>query len=141
MRKNLTICPTSINLGRERIKCPEGLFKPYLLGTDESGVHEKIYHSILKCDSNIHEIIYANIVLAGGSTLFPSFAGRLLKEVKSLAAPDTNVKVIAAPERIQISWIGGSVFGSLRQFSNQLCITKEDYDETGPTIVHSKCVW
>lgn len=130
----------SINLGSERIKCPEGLFKPYLLGTDESGVHEKIYHSILKCDRNIHEVIYANIVLAGGSTLFPNFAGRLLKEVKSLAAPDTNVKVIAAPERIQASWIGGSIVGSLRAFRPS-CITKEDYDETGPTIVHSKSVW
>lgn len=131
----------SINLGNERIKCPEGLFKPYLLGTDESGIHEKIYHSISKCDRNIHEIIYANIVLAGGSTMFPCFADRLLKEVKSLAAPDTNVKLIAPPKRIQTSWIGGSIFGSLPQFSSQLCVTKKDYDETGPTIVHSKCVW
>jgi actin-related protein len=35
-------------------------------------------------------------------------------------------------------WIGGSILGSLDTFKD-MWITKEDYEEAGARIVHSKC--
>ena len=35
-------------------------------------------------------------------------------------------------------WIGGSILASLSTFQ-QMWITKEEYDEAGPSIVHRKC--
>ena len=49
-----------------------------------------------------------------------------------------NANVIAAPERKNAVWIGGSVFGSMPQFQD-LLITKQEYQETGQWIVHTKC--
>eukprot|EP01120_Amphizonella_sp_Union-15-10_P010325 TRINITY_DN4115_c0_g1_i1.p1 TRINITY_DN4115_c0_g1~~TRINITY_DN4115_c0_g1_i1.p1 ORF type:complete len:689 (+),score=169.17 TRINITY_DN4115_c0_g1_i1:2-2068(+) len=49
-----------------------------------------------------------------------------------------RIKVIAPPERKYSVWIGGSIFGSLSTFQQQW-ISKEEYDEYGPAVVHSKC--
>ena len=37
------------------------------------------------------------------------------------------------------AWIGGSILASLSIF-NEFWITKKEYDENGPTIIHHKCV-
>ena len=42
------------------------------------------------------------------------------------------------PERKYSAWIGGSILASLETF-HKMWITKEEYDESGPSIVHKKC--
>ena len=39
-----------INLGVERFKCAELLFKPQLFGIESIGIHETIYNSLASCD-------------------------------------------------------------------------------------------
>ena len=63
---------------------------------------------------------------------------RIAKEVKYLASPEMKVRVIASPERKNLTWIGGSILSSLSTFET-MWITKEEYDEAGPGIVHRKC--
>lgn len=54
-------------------------------------------------------------------------------------APDALVlQIIAPPERKYSVWIGGSILASLSTFQ-QMWITKQEYDEAGPSIVHRKC--
>ena len=84
--------------------------------------------------------LFANIVLSGGSTMFPGIADRMQKEITALA-PDSMVrmiKMIAPPERKYSVWIGGSVLASLSTFQS-MWISKEEYDESGASIVHRKC--
>jgi actin-related protein len=45
---------------------------------------------------------------------------------------------VAPPERKYSVWIGGSILSSLSTFQ-QMWISKSEYDESGPTIVHRKC--
>jgi len=49
------------------------------------------------------------------------------------------VQVIAAPERAYSVWIGGSILGSLTTFRDGMLISKSDYEEFGPSVVHRKC--
>ena len=67
-----------------------------------------------------------------------------------------ELKVIASPDRAVMAWIGGSIFSSNSQSFEQF-ISKEgkkkkgifggvmlifcylEYDEVGPSIVHTKC--
>ena len=49
-----------------------------------------------------------------------------------------QVKVVAPPERKYSVWIGGSILASLSTFQ-QMWISKSEYDESGPSIVHRKC--
>ena len=65
-------------------------------------------------------------------------ADRLSKELVNLAPSSMRVKVIAPPERKYSVWIGGSILASLSTFQ-QMWISKQEYDECGPGIVHRKC--
>ncbi|KAK6126864.1 hypothetical protein DH2020_039387 [Rehmannia glutinosa] len=82
--------------------------------------------------------LYGNIVLSGGSTMFPGIADRMSKEITALAPSSMKIKVVAPPERKYSVWIGGSILASLSTFQ-QMWIAKAEYDESGPSIVHRKC--
>ncbi|CAB4037556.1 actin, cytoplasmic-like [Paramuricea clavata] len=127
-----------ITIGNERFICPEPLFQPFFLGLECYGIHETCHMSIMECDVDIRKDLYANIVLSGGSTMFPGFADRMQKEITALAPPTMKIKVIAPPERKYSAWIGGSILASLSTFQ-QMSISMQEYDETGTSIVHQKC--
>jgi len=128
----------TVNVGNQRFRCPEGLFDPMKLGKEFQGVHQLTFNSIMKCDVDVRKDLYNNIVLSGGTTMFPGIAERLNKEVVALAPSSMKIKVIAPPERKYSVWIGGSILSSLSTFQT-MWITKAEYEESGPVIVHRKC--
>jgi len=127
-----------ITIGNERFRCPEAMFQPSFLGMEAVGVHETTFVSIMKCDIDIRKDLLANIVLSGGTTMYAGIADRMQKEVTALAPSTIKVKIIAPPERKYSVWIGGSILSSLSTFQT-MWITKEEYEESGPGIVHRKC--
>jgi len=127
-----------ITVGNERFRCPEAIFQPSFLGMEICGVHEGCYNSIMKCDIDIRKDLYANTVLSGGTTMYPGIADRMQKEITALAPPTMKIKIIAPPERKYSVWIGGSILASLSTFQ-EMWISKQEYDESGPGIVHRKC--
>merc|ERR1712043_132183 len=127
-----------ITIGNERFRAAESLFQPAFLGMESAGIHETTYNSIMKCDIDIRKDLYANTVLSGGTTMYPGIADRMQKEMTSFAPSTMKIKIIAPPERKYSVWIGGSILSSLSPFA-QMWISKAEYDESGPSIVHRKC--
>uniref|UniRef100_A0A4W3GND5 Uncharacterized protein n=1 Tax=Callorhinchus milii TaxID=7868 RepID=A0A4W3GND5_CALMI len=76
-----------------------------------------------KCKEGIHSELLNNIVLSGGSSMFPGFAERIQKEIGKLAPNRSKLNVYASPQR---------------KFSS-LWVRKKDYEEEGSVIVHRKC--
>jgi len=128
----------TIVIGNERFRTPEALFKPSVLGMESAGIHETTYNSIMKCDVDIRKDLYGNIVLSGGTTMFEGIDKRMEKEITNLAPASMKIKIVAPPERKYSVWIGGSILSSLSTFQ-QMWISKQEYDESGPSIVHRKC--
>ena len=127
-----------ITIGAERFRCPEVLFQPSFIGLEQDGIHRLTFQSIMKCDVDIRKDLYNNIVMSGGTTMFNGVAERMQKEVKLLAPDSMTIKIIAPPERKYSVWIGGSILSSLSTFE-EMWISKNEYDEAGPSIVHRKC--
>ena len=127
-----------ITIGSERFRCPEVLFSPSAVGMEAAGIDETAFNSIMKCDVDIRKDLYGNVVLSGGTTMFPGIADRMNKEITARAPGSMKVKVVAPPERKYSVWIGGSILASLSTFQ-QMWIAKSEYDEAGPSIVHRKC--
>jgi actin beta/gamma 1 len=127
-----------ITVGNERFRCPEVLFQPSFIGREASGIHDCTFQTIMKCDVDIRKDLYANIVLSGGTTMYPGIGERMTKELNALAPSTMKIKVVAPPERKYSVWIGGSILASLSTFQS-MWISKEEYDESGPSIVHRKC--
>jgi len=127
-----------VTVGNERFRTPEAMFRPVFLGMEVVGIHEGCFNSIMKCDIDIRKDLYANTVLSGGSTMYPGIADRMQKEITAMAPSTMKIKIIAPPERKYSVWIGGSILASLSTFQ-EMWISKQEYDESGPGIVHRKC--
>lgn len=120
-----------IEVGEEAFSCPEYLFNPSGFeetDTNKLGLHQLIYKSIMKTNIDVRKDLYANIVLSGGSTLFPGFVDRMEKELRELAPPSVKIKIVAHPGRKYFTWIGGSVMASLTSFPSTL-ITKQSWED------------
>lgn len=127
-----------ITVGDQMWRCPEALFKPMALGLDMPGFHEITHNSIMKCDVDVRKQLYENIVMSGGTTMFNNIPERLTKEMTEKVPSTMKIKVMAPAERKFLVWIGGSILASLSTFQN-MWITKAEYQESGPEIVHRKC--
>jgi len=125
---------TEYTLAQERFMCPEALFQPGMLGLDNVGVPGMAYHAVQSCPIDLRKTLFSNIVLSGGSTLFPGFSNRLQKDILKLAAENKqnlgvgSVCISAPKNRKDLAWIGGSVLGSLPNFLDQ-CVTLQQYSE------------
>jgi actin beta/gamma 1 len=131
---------TVIKVKDQRFRAPEILFHPEQCGKEPGGVDQKCFDSINKSDFDVRKDLYLYIVLSGGTTMFSGLPERLSKEIKALAPESmkNNVKVIAVPERKYSVWIGGSILSSISTFGC-MWITREEYNESGPQVVHRKC--
>ncbi|GLC63628.1 hypothetical protein PLESTF_000057200 [Pleodorina starrii] len=130
---------STISVGEERFRCSEVLFDPTPLGLEQGGgVHSMLMDSVSCCDIDVRKDLLNNLVLSGGTTMVEGIAARLTKEITALAPPACTVRVVAPPERKYLVWIGGSVLASLASFASQW-VTRDEYDEYGPSIIHRKC--
>ncbi|KAF9530614.1 actin family [Crepidotus variabilis] len=124
-------------LGNERSAIPEALFQPHLIGVEGKGMHELVFDSVRRVDPDLRRDLYGNIILAGGSTMFPATAARIVNGIANLAPSSMKVKVVAPPERKHSCWIGGSILASMDTFRNIRC-SKQEYHEAGSQIIHRK---
>jgi actin len=128
-----------ITVGKERFRCPEALFDPQPLGKQLPGIHLATFNSVMKTDVDVRKDLYENIVLSGGTTMYPGINDRMAKELKALVPNSMQVTITAPPERKYSVWIGGSIWASLST-SEEMWITKEEYDVSGPSIIHIKAL-
>lgn len=128
---------STLEIGPARFRAPELLFKPDLMGEECFGIHQVLACSIQKSDMDLRRLLYSNIVLSGGSTLFKGFGARLVLELKRLVAKDTRLRIIAPHERIYSTWIGGSILASLDTFK-RMWISKREYESEGVRVLHRK---
>merc|ERR1719211_568920 len=124
-----------IVMGRETFMAPEIMFQPSLASKKSCGLSQLIYYSVLKCDEKIRPELLSNITLSGGNTKFPGFEKRLYQELSELFDDKTNIKVRSLPNRELLGWIGGARLSNLSSFQ-RFWLTKADYQENGPVIVH-----
>ncbi|NVM53012.1 MAG: actin family protein [Candidatus Helarchaeota archaeon] len=125
----------TLTVGVERFLAPEVFFNPGAVGKETSPMDEVIVEAVSKCDIDLRRDLYANIVLSGGSTMFPGLKERLTKEIAEMIPENVEVKIIAPPERMYSVWIGGSILSSLKTFQ-KMWVTRKEYKDIGPAVVH-----
>ncbi|XP_078061851.1 actin-1-like [Mustelus asterias] len=127
-----------ITIGNERFRCPESLFKPEMVGLTDPGLHALAMKSLEKCEADYQPELLNNIVLSGGSSMFPGFAERIQRDMGELVPNCAKLNVYASPQRKFSVWIGGSITACLNTFQS-MWVSRRDYDEKGPVIVHRRC--
>ncbi|RUS84846.1 hypothetical protein EGW08_007387, partial [Elysia chlorotica] len=142
--------PFSVDVGYERFLGPEIFFHPEFSNPDfESPISEVVDDVIQNCPIDVRRGLYKNIVLSGGSTLFRDFGRKIQRDVKRVVdgrlkaseelsggrikPKPIDVGVVSHPMQRYAVWFGGSLLASTPEFY-QVCHTKADYDEYGPSI-------
>lgn len=147
---SVTKKPFSVDVGYERFLGPEIFFHPEFANPDFTTPISEIVDDVVQgCPIDVRRGLYKNIVLSGGSTMFKDFGKRLQRDVKrtvdgrlklseklsggNLKPQPIDVKVITHHMQRYAVWFGGSMLASTPEFY-QVCHTKKDYDEYGPSI-------
>lgn len=127
-----------ITLGKERFCCPEPLFRPELLQHSCPGLHQLAGQSLHTLPEPLRRNMLGNIVLSGGSSMFPGFPERMCLELNALfQGAGVHIEVLANPKRGTAAWAGGSMAASLTSFRHAW-MTRDEYQEHGPQYVHTK---
>ncbi len=125
---------STIALSKERFMLPEVLFNPSIISLEHLSLSKAIMEVIDSCDVDIRSKLLNNIILSGGSSMFPNLKNRIYKELKLELARkkrrDQSIKIIAPRERKFSVWIGGSILAMLPETSEKW-ITWEMYKKDG----------
>lgn len=142
--------PFVVDVGYERFLGPEMFFNPEIFSSDFLTPLPKVVDETIQSSPiDTRRGLYKNIVLSGGSTMFRDFGKRLQRDVKrtvdyrikkseelsggKIKAVPLEVKVITHHMQRYAVWFGGSMLASTPEFYN-VCHTKAQYDELGPSI-------
>lgn len=128
-------CPTDcqkVRMSNERIQIPEMLFYPSDVGINQIGLSHAIYHSIESQPEEVRPHLYSNIILTGGSALFPGFRMRVYNDIRSLADVSYDVNVILPEQPALESWTGGQLLTRDRESFESMSATRKLYEESGP---------
>jgi len=142
--------PITIDVGYERFLGPEIFFHPEFANPEfQTSISETVDTVVQGTPIDVRRGLYKNIVLSGGSTMFKDFGRRLQRDVKRVVdrrikasealskdghkPKPIDVKVITHSMQRYAVWFGGSMLASTPEFY-QVCHTKAEYDERGPSI-------
>jgi len=142
--------PFSVDVGYERFLGPEIFFHPEFSNPDfTTSISDVVDDVIQNCPIDVRRGLYKNIVLSGGSTMFKDFGRKLQRDVKktvenrlkiseelsggTLKPKPIDVQVVSHNYQRYAVWFGGALLASTPEFY-QVCHTKADYDEHGPSI-------
>jgi actin-related protein 2 len=124
-----------IKLAQERFECAEAFFDPSVIGEHSAGISDFIFDVIQASDIDIRSELYKNIVVSGGSSLFPGFAARLQQNIESryrrdILKGDINrkmkfqINIEACPNRRWLVFEGASVLADLMKDKTEFWIQK-----------------
>ena len=101
----------------------------------DAPIQTLVHQALLAVDVDARKELSSNLVVVGGSSTFPGFDARLMKEMISVTPGTVRNKIISGTniERSNASWIGGSILSSLGSFQ-QLWLSKEEYEEYGVVL-------
>lgn len=131
---------TVVKAGAERFKCPEALFRSEEVGEESVSLHTVVMQTIAKCEIDHRKEFWQNVVLTGGNTLFDGLPQRLEHELTQLAPATVRPKVIAKPNRLNAVFHGGSICADYQKNQKKGWLSKEEYQEQGPQVVHKHVI-
>jgi actin-related protein 2 len=110
---------STIRVGRERFEAAECLFQPYLANVEDMGIAEMIHESVTSCDIHMFLPLVQNIILTGGTTMFPGLSSRIDRELRAIFTKEkyngdasrvgkTGLTVHDPPRRKHAVFIGAS---------------------------------
>ena len=140
-----------IKVGAERYEAPEVLFAPGLIDAGDAGLSKLVFDAIFFTDVELSHSFATNIVLSGGSSMFPGLSSRLERDIKKmyldrfLMGDESHLckfkcRVEDSPRRQHLAFLGGAVLAGIMKDKDSFWMNKREWEEEGFGILR-KCRW
>ncbi|CEG69759.1 hypothetical protein RMATCC62417_05776 [Rhizopus microsporus] len=119
-----------LHVNVERVRVPEVLFQPNIIGLDQAGLIETVNDIVKTFDVNQRQKIMQNIFLTGGYSQVPGLSDRIHASLQSIYPVNTNITVKRAKNPLLDAWRGAAMF-SQDNTNKQYFVTRKEYEEYG----------
>ncbi|KAG0784336.1 hypothetical protein G6F57_012168 [Rhizopus arrhizus] len=119
-----------LHVNVERVRVPEVLFQPSIIGLDQAGLIESVHDIVKTFDINSRQKIMQNIFITGGYSQVPGLSDRIHSSLKSIYPVHTNIKVKRANNPLLDAWRGAAMFGQ-DGLNEKYFVTRKEYEEYG----------
>jgi actin-related protein 5 len=132
-KKEVAARANQIHLNVERIRVPEVLFQPSIVGLDQAGVVEIISQILRGLNPATQDMLMRNVLLTGTHSLYPNFVERLEKELRSIRPVGSDLVVRRAADPRLDAWRGAAMWAasSGAEGLKKASLTRKEYLEAG----------
>ncbi|KAG0346123.1 Nuclear actin-protein involved in chromatin remodeling [Podila humilis] len=122
-----------LHLNVERIRVPEVLFQPGIIGLDQTGLVETIQDVLKRFDLQARQKLVQNIHVTGGMAQIPGLVDRLNSSLQSIlpATTEKSYFVRRARDGMLDAWRGAAMVARDKEQMGRISITRQEYDEYG----------
>eukprot|EP00041_Stephanoeca_diplocostata_P023785 m.591731 g.591731 ORF g.591731 m.591731 type:complete len:641 (+) comp22384_c0_seq4:235-2157(+) len=129
-----------VDLGIERIRVPEVLFQPHIIGLEHAcGLGELMEVVLRSYSSALRNSLSANVFVTGGGANIRGLTDRIHAELRAHCPVDAPVNVAQALDPVLDAWRGASAWAHAVDLPT-VSMTRESYFEHGgvvPLVEHS----
>ncbi|XP_067856407.1 actin-related protein 5 [Heptranchias perlo] len=120
-----------LHLGSERIRVPEILFQPSLIGEEQAGIAETLQYVLDRYPKEQQNELVQNVFLTGGNILYPGIKTRMERELLAMRPFQSSFQVTIASNPVLDTWFGARDWAVEYKDQAEGWITLADYEEKG----------
>ncbi|KAI8821734.1 uncharacterized protein EV422DRAFT_550513 [Fimicolochytrium jonesii] len=119
-----------IHLNVERIRVPEVLFQPSIVGLDQAGIVEICDEVLKRFTAAQRQSMMQNVIVTGGNALLPNLTERIEAELRALQPFGSTINVRRAANPLLDAWKGAAQWARADTFRAS-AVARAVYDEMG----------
>ncbi|KAL7827655.1 hypothetical protein SRHO_G00333730 [Serrasalmus rhombeus] len=118
-------------VGTERLRAPEVLFRPSLIGEEQMGLIETLQFVLEQYSPEQQAMLAENVFLTGGNLLYPGIKARVERELLAMRPFQSHFKVSLASHPALDAWFGARDWALRNPVGSEGWINRQDYEEKG----------
>ncbi|XP_060598270.1 actin-related protein 5-like [Ruditapes philippinarum] len=119
-----------LHIGVERIRVPELLFQPSMIGAEQAGIVETLDYMFKKYTQDVQQTLAQYVFLTGGCANFGQFKQRMDREMLQMRPFKSTFNVFTADDPSLDAWLGARQWITSSGIGN-VWITRAEYQEKG----------
>ncbi|KAI4871619.1 hypothetical protein NFI96_013397 [Prochilodus magdalenae] len=127
-------------VGTERLRAPEVLFRPSLIGEEQMGLLETLQFVLEQYSPEQQALMAENVFLTGGNLMYPGVKERVERELLAMRPFQSHFKVVSLASRPDLdAWFGAREWALRNPVGSEGWISRQDYEEKGGEYLSEHC--
>nr|XP_042906536.1 actin-related protein 5 isoform X2 [Parasteatoda tepidariorum] len=120
-----------LHIGLDRIRVPEIIFQPTMIGVEQAGIAETIEMVLARYNPADQQKLAENVFITGGCANLPLIKERVEAELLSIRPFKSNFTVQLADDVMLDAWKGAKKWATSNDNLKKFSITRQEYEEKG----------